>query len=344
VTLQGWYLTQATQRMDRSVPLVAHRDAVLRVFLLAPGGATGRPAVRVTVQDGASTWTQTIPASGTSLPAKGQEDNLAASCNLPVPGSALLPGARIRLEVDPERQFPGLADAARLVEAPLEVREVPVLKITLVPVRQSATGSTGEVVGPARTLESWLEVFRKVYPVADVRIKVGAVLTTTAHLDNHDPRQDQGWFQLLGELEQRRAALWAQGDTGEFVYGVVKRAHGHGTVGLTPVQSPVSAGWDAPNVYRTTFAHEMGHALGRAHAPFNLPANEPLGDWPVQDPAYAQASLGAVGLDVAAMAVKAPGRFKDIMSYADPALYWVSDHTYLKVMAWREQHPAPARN
>jgi len=35
IGMHGWYVTQAVQKLDRSVPLVAGRDGVLRVFLTA---------------------------------------------------------------------------------------------------------------------------------------------------------------------------------------------------------------------------------------------------------------------------------------------------------------------
>jgi hypothetical protein len=327
--------------MDRSVPLVAHRDGVLRVFLRANTPNNARPAVRVTLLDGGGPWTRTIPAPANAVPTGFDELDPAASWNLPIPGDALVPGARIRLEVDPDHQLPGVTAGARLLEAPLDLRVVPPIRITLVPVRQAATGLTGVVVGPGRTLDSWTEVFRKLYPLAAVEVQAGATLTTTAVLDGHGPHQDVAWTQLLGELEQRRDAAWAAGETGRYFYGVVRRSHGQGTLGLTPVQSPVASGWDDPAGYQTTFAHEMGHALGRAHAPYNLPPNEPLGDWPVADPAYARASLGAAGMDPATGLIKPPNQFKDIMSYAPPVRMWVSDHTYRAVLDWRAANPAP---
>jgi hypothetical protein len=50
--LHGWYITQAVQTLDRSVPLVARRDGVLRVFLRASAANHAAPTVRVTITGG----------------------------------------------------------------------------------------------------------------------------------------------------------------------------------------------------------------------------------------------------------------------------------------------------
>jgi hypothetical protein len=70
ISLHGWYITQATQRLDRSVPLVAGRDGVLRVFLRASGANTATPEVRVTLTGGSppTAWVRTLTAPGPGVP------------------------------------------------------------------------------------------------------------------------------------------------------------------------------------------------------------------------------------------------------------------------------------
>jgi hypothetical protein len=311
---------------------------MLRVFLRADRATRVIPRVRATILGGGAPWVHDIPPAA-QVPAQINELDLGSSWNLTIPGERLVPGARIRLEVDPGRRIPSVAEAARSVEERLDVHEVPEIGITLVPVEQIGSGLTGEVTGPDRTLDSWKEMFRKVFPVATVKLWQGPLLRTTANLDHAG--NDADWTQLLGELEQRRDEDWERGDTGRYLYGVVRVGHA-GTLGQSPMGHAVAAGGDSPATYKAAFAHEMGHAFGLAHAPFNVPPGEFLADWPVADPAYAHASLGAVGLDLATGQIKAPTAFKDLMSYAPPEQLWVSDHNYKKVLMWRVVHPAPA--
>jgi hypothetical protein len=247
----------------------------------------------------------------------------------------LAPGAHIHLEVDPAAAVPEIAPALRNIQSALDVRRVAPVRITLVPVTQS--GLTGEVVGGGRTLESWVARFKAMYPVAEVDVRLGAPLATSANLNPH-PHDDHDWTRLIGELEARRAEDQRRGEAGRYYYGVVKRLMGASAVGQTPVQSHVAAGWDDPASYQDTFAHEMGHAMGMAHAPCGLgdPPGPAYGAWP-GDPAHARAQLGAAGLDVATLTPKLSPAFRDIMSYCPP--YWVSDHTYTFILAYREMHP-----
>ena len=120
IELEGWYITQAVQKLDRSVPLVADRDGVLRVFLRANTGNHAAPAVRVTITGGAvSRWEQTIRAPGGSVPTGFHEDRINSSWNLPHsraragPGRPHPPGGRPR-----RRRARGRPGAAEHPERP----------------------------------------------------------------------------------------------------------------------------------------------------------------------------------------------------------------------------------
>jgi hypothetical protein len=70
--IDGAYLTQATQRYDGSVALVAGRDAVLRVFALASQANAAKPAVRVRLYHGSAlVQTYLVPASAAGVPPRG---------------------------------------------------------------------------------------------------------------------------------------------------------------------------------------------------------------------------------------------------------------------------------
>ncbi|MGA2079783.1 MAG: hypothetical protein ABSH53_04100 [Holophaga sp.] len=343
ISLHGWYITQATQRLDRSVPLVAGRDGVLRVFLRASGANTATPEVRVTLTGGSppTAWVRTLTAPGPGVPTEVREDDLGRSWNLSIPRALLVPGATIRLEVDPGGAVPGIDPASKVVAAPLTVREIPPVYIKLIPVRQP-DGSVGEVVGGGRTLDTWTDHFRRMFPVAEVHTELGRELATPGNLSAPG---DAAWLRLLAQLENRRKNVDCE--PGKYYFGVVRLSHrrgGHNHLhGLSHLASGESAGWDDLAAYQDTFAHEMGHSFGRAHAPCGVPGADadldPL--WP-RDPQHQDAALGAVGLDVAAMAAGAPAirtspDYQDLMSYCPP--YWISDYVYLRVMIHLATHP-----
>src|SRR5262245_39640472 len=67
--IETLYLVQSVQTRDGSVPLVAGKDAELRVFVLASGSNTLTPAVRVRLyRGGVLQQTLTIPAPAASVP------------------------------------------------------------------------------------------------------------------------------------------------------------------------------------------------------------------------------------------------------------------------------------
>jgi hypothetical protein len=80
-----------------------------------------------------------------------------------------------------------------------------------------------------------------------------------------------------------------------------------------------------------TIAHELGHNLGRLHAPCGNPGGP--------DPNYphAGATLGSTGYDLLTGVLRSPSAYRDYMSYCTPR--WTSDYTYGAIVQWRRGDP-----
>jgi hypothetical protein len=91
--------------------------------------------------------------------------------------------------------------------------------------------------------------------------------------------------------------------------------------------------WDRLPSASPIMAHELGHSLGRMHAPCGGAANP--------DPAfpYALGTIGVIGYDVATGALKSTGT-SDLMGYC--GFGWISDYTYTGILSYRQSTPNAA--
>lgn len=317
------YLTQAVQSSDFPVPLIAGREALLRVFVVAsrPGSA-GIPMIRATFYlDGVESHAVDIPGSGTPIPTEIEHarSSLERSARALIPGSVIQPGLEMVLEIDPEGTLsPELGVTKRIPEegrAPVQVDSVPSLDMTVIPFQWApkpdswmidvATGMadsphTHEMLGDVRAM----------LPVADIDVAVHeAVLTsTTRYLD------------LLRETHLIRTL-----ENGTDYY-----------LGLLPehvVGAPVGVaflgfriGYSVADPF--VIAHELGHNLGLHHAP--------CGGAGSPDPAFPQtdASIGAWGFDFRAGGRLVSPRTRDVMSYCGPP-NWISEFSFTKALNHR---------
>ncbi len=105
--IDGLYLTQSVQTYNRDVPLIANRDAFLRVFVTSTQGNVLSPTVRVRLYHGGVLASeQTIPRVGMT-PLAPQEGTLGNSWNLAVPKALVTPNLSILVEVDPGQRAGG---------------------------------------------------------------------------------------------------------------------------------------------------------------------------------------------------------------------------------------------
>ncbi|MDE2866443.1 MAG: Ig-like domain-containing protein [Gemmatimonadota bacterium] len=317
------YLTQAVQSLDFPVPLIAGREALLRVFVVAsiPSGE-GIPMVRATFYlDGDERLAIEIPASGTPIPTEIEDARsaLQRSANVTVPGWVIQPGLEMVVEIDPDGTLdPGLGVTKRIPEegrAPVQVEALPSLDLTVIPFQwapkpdswivdlaagMAADPETHEMLGDARAM----------LPVADVDVEVHeAVLTsTTESLD------------LLRETHLIRTL-----ESGTRYYMGILPEHVAGVpVGVAFLGFRIGYSVADPFV----IAHELGHNMGLSHAP--------CGGAGGPDPAFPQtdASIGSWGYDSRDGGRLVSPRTRDLMSYCGPPR-WVSEFSFTKALNHR---------
>jgi hypothetical protein len=232
------------------------------------------------------------------------------------------PGDQLAESDEADNRFPGGSATSAVT-----VQAVPVLAIRFVPVRQSANGTTGAVSGA--NMDALAETTKRMMPLGTVRVAVHATYTTSAPvLDANDT--NGAWGQILSEIY----ALRSSDGSGDEYVGIVPTTYGGGIAGLGYIGAPASVSWDKASSAPGVIAHELGHNFGRNHAPCGGPSGP--------DPAYpyANASIGTWGLDLPALQLKAPGTYKDLMSYCNPD--WISDYNYRAILSYRGAGPVVA--
>ncbi|WP_306601987.1 putative Ig domain-containing protein [Geothrix sp. 21YS21S-2] len=337
LTVDAIELMQSPQTLDNSVPILAGKSGVARVFVVANQANTVAPAVQLTLtNDGipVAGYPRTIPAPGASVPLAVAEGTLASSWNLAIPGSDLAApagtGYALTAVVDPQALVAEADRTNNTTTVALTGATVPTFRTTIFPVvLSSGTGNITEANKAA-----WVARLAKMWPVADVDVLVGATFTGSVATLGSD---GTGWSALLSDLALKHQADAA---TNRYYYGALSIPYGSGVAGLGYIAGPganyryrTAIGWDKASGYADggkypeVFAHEIGHTFGLYHAPCGGVANPDAG-YP-----YANGIIGTWAYDSVSNTLYAPTSWNDIMGYCSPN--WVSDYNYKKVLANR---------
>ena len=337
------YLNQAAQNLKGTVPLIAGRQAILRVFGTGDDVNNLRPAAKAMFyRAGEMVHSVDLDAPPNGIPTEVDESRLTRSFNAMVPGEVLMPGTEMVVDLDTEGTLPlgpgSMTRVPRSGTMPLNVLEVPPLNVTIVPVHYAWEPNAvynDRVMDVSRNLvenmpEELLYPTRTVLPVRDVNLTLREPYYTWA-----DTLEGAG-FELIDEIELLRH-LEAAG-TAEYYHGLFAwpryarwQSWGFGGVAADiPSYSAMTLSHLGDgSVYRgtaSTFAHELGHNLSLRHAPCGG-AGGPDPRYP-----YEAASVGTWGYNFGrtgqAGTLVDPMVFKDHMSYCGPE--WVSDYFFAK--------------
>jgi hypothetical protein len=322
------YLMQATQNYQGTVPIVAGKPALLRVFGVANQCNTVKPKVRVTTSTG---FVQTIDAPEDSVRLTQDETRELTSWNVVVPAANVQAGMTVVAEMDvtglvaetdkADNRFPAVDGKS------IDVRTVPPMGLRFVPIVQSGlTGDPAALIG--------MEWPRKIHPVSSYDVDVrSSPLTSSGTLqactssatgltvDNNNNTRCLSWENMLGEVNALRISDGAN----RYYYGVAKVNYNSGVAGIAYVPGKAGMGWDYAQSGSRVMAHEMGHNFARFHAPCGNPGG-PDASYP-----YAGGVVGVHGWDPTE-GFKVASGLTDVMGYCGNQ--WISDYTYVGMLDW----------
>ncbi len=324
VAVENVYLTQATQRLDGSVTLVANRDALLRVFVTATTANSARPDVRVRIYDGAiPLQTITITAPEQSVRTTSSEGVLTSTWNTLVPAVNVRPTMRVLVDVDPNASLTETDRSDNIwprtgTSQAISVAAVPAFVVRFVPV--TVAGLTGSVSESNK--ENFLTTTRRYMPIRDIVSDVRGPFTSSAPvLQSTDG--NSAWLQVLSELNALRSTDGAPNTM--HYYGVVKVNYSSGVAGYGYVPGRAAIGWDYLPSGDGVAVHEWGHNFSRPHTPCATAGDD---NYP-----YAGGVVGMYGWNSATNAL-VPPTATDVMGYCNNQ--WISDWTWSKVLEYRQ--------
>jgi len=324
--------TQAIQTTSNSVPLVAGRTTIVRVYARTD---ESNPTQGVSVSISALRSGVQLPDSpivlgpGAASPSPSRED-INTSYNFQLPQSWLSGQVTIKATVDSSHVLFETNENNNTTSLTLNFNSVPSLDVKIIPIHYYHDSNPNDYY-PAVSQDIISNDVWNLYPVDNVNISFHSPKTYYGNLNNVDDwiyilnaitdmKQSEGapdsqiWYGLL-PVEDERGDTWFYG----------------GVIGLGWLDYRVSIGLADYSDYGLnggiTAAHEFGHNLGREHVPCGNPADP--------DPYYPYPGgiIGQYGFNLSQFKV-IPNNYKDIMSYCSPE--WVSDYTYLGL--FNDQH------
>ena len=353
LSLDQVIFTQVAQDERGSLALVAGAPASAKVTIVRTVETVDEVAVVLRLfRGGVLVHTDTARTGGVLGPSRSLQN---ASAEFLVPGALVAADVSWQVALDPRQRSTDSTRADNvlpaLLPAPLHIVELRPIRIRLVPVILTAHGDvSGDVT--AVSAEAYVRFARQLFPSRAFAVTVGAPVRSAAFAGAPPVGGDRGfWWNVLGDVDRARAADRA-GD--ELWYGVVTRPDGYerfkyGGFAYIPTDplstqtgTRTAAGLgvtSAGSVRGAQYlvAHELGHLLGRSHAP-GCGAPAPI------DSLYpgGLGSIAGLGHDVwswsagvARHASSVGADATDVMSYCQPSTIWIGPYTHGNLIRWR---------
>jgi len=294
--------------------LVAEKDALLRVYVLSQRpGITGVTVTATGTRNGTELGVLNLTGPATA-PTADNANDLNQQFRVTVPAAWITAGLRITVRVDPQNALGETDEGNNESVLTPTVGRGSVLAVTHVPIVQS--GRTGTV----RTIDT---AMKQVWPVKAIDAQTRAAYTYGGTVS----ATGQGWSPLLEQL-----ALLRQSDGSRRNYlGWLNLSGFGGVSGLGFLGIGAALARDGSMSGVGTAIHELGHNMGREHAP--------CGGAGGPDPGYPVAGgrLDVQGWDYVGQRLLQPASYTDVMGYCDPS--WISNYNYTRVQQFLESRP-----
>jgi hypothetical protein len=279
--------------------LVAGKDALLRVYVLGNhAGVTGTVVTVAGTHGSTSVGPLTLTGPSTA-PTSEVPSDLSQQWRVTIPGSWIASGLSLTVNAGGQMQTVTPTIGASNV-----------LPITAVPVTQG--GRTGSPLDNSQGM-------KQIWPLKDIN-----VISRAAYTTSHTLGATTNWDVVLQELD---SVHQADGSPRDYL-GWVRVTYQSGIFGIGYIGEGTALAADneaMPSV------HELGHNMGRSHAPCGGAAS-PDPNYPVSS-----AHLDVYGYDYVTQTLQVPSVAYDMMAYCDPR--WVSQYNYKAVQTFLEQNP-----
>ena len=312
------YLVQAVQSVEDPVPVVADKEALLRVFVIAIRTTTETlpPATATFYVDDSETYSVDIDGTSEPIPTEIDEGSLDKSLNVTIPDSVIEEGLSVVIEIDPDSTIDAEILVARRIpesgELDIVVEGVPDFELTAVPFLytedpDSSVIETLEEMADDEEDHELLHDTDDLLPIEEMTV------------DDHSPVEIDS-RSGLAVLARTRAIRAAESGSGYWM-GLMPRFSDVGGVAYVPGTSSASV------TNASVIAHELGHNLSLWHAPCGGPSKV--------DPYYPYrgGSIGVWGYDHRGDSLIDKDEAKDLMTYCTPE--WVSDYHFEKAFEHR---------
>jgi hypothetical protein len=323
-------VTQATQNLDNTVSLVAGKATVVRVYAQTDvtGGVAGVSVSVSGTRNGVPLPGSPLLVGPKSVGTTWTRNNLNTSFNFSLPSDWLSGAVSLQIRVDPNNLFDeGSKESNNIANFQANFNNVPALAVKVIPITY---------IDPATNLEFPPASYTYLGPglVRMYPINAATVTRRAGEYFWYDNlRIDNNWSRLLLDIARLKDLDGAP--LSQVYYGLVPLFNelgytwfSSGIAGIGYVGLRVSAGLADASAYGLSGSdianHEIGHNLGREHAPCGVVGEDP--DYP-----YVGGLIGQTGLRIDLMQLYDPAVYADIMGYCDPV--WISDHNYQALYA-----------